>query len=366
MGISNDHEVTFRAADWGEIDAIARFLRETNPHNPKADPEILRWQYQSARFGPTVTMLAEHKGRIVGHYTLFGMPAILQGSPVEAAHGADLVIHPDYRGRGLAPRLLEATYEMGRRAGYEIVVSNPNHTSLPAFRRAGLRSLPAPAAYFLTLHPQVLAKRLPAQIPKRLLAATQPVANVALKVAHFRGSRPGRVENTIVVSARLPHDAGTLLSTQADDTYTGVVLNNEDWWRWRYEAHPRQPYRFVQIRNPADILVGLAVIGPHPDGSQNAWLFSQYVAVNQQIFGALVRGAAQDAQARGAHVLLTATSSSKAHSQAREQLRKVGFLPLPHRLSGRALHLGVTDLSGKLLDIKARDWAFNFGDQDHL
>lgn len=362
-------QVSFRLAHDGEWNQVAAFLATWHPHNPKADPAILAWQYGSTTFGPTLTTLAEIDGEIVGHYTLFGLPSSVRGERRVTAHGADLVIHPQFRGRGLATQLLRSSYETGRRAGYELVVSNPNNSSLSAFQRAGLQPLPSPSAYFLTLHPHALLNRLPNSVPRRWRESAQPVLNTARKVAHQRGSTRIYTGVNSFVTTTMPGDAHGLIMqrhSSGSTHHTGVALSEEQWWQWRYERHPRSPYRFVELRNLAGELHGLAVIGPHPDDSENAWLVYQWAAINQQVFIGLMRSAARHAEHQGAHMLVAAVSSTRANAETRRGLRRAGFLALPKFVSKRALNLGVTDLSKQLLDIRARDWAFNFGDQDHL
>jgi len=135
-------EITIRPVARADFDAIHELWQaaglSVRPNGRDARPEFLK---QLARF-PTSYLIAEHEGKAVG--VIFGTHDLRRGWLNR------LAIHPDYRRRGIARRLIAACEQALYAEGIGITVSlveEENTASAKIFADAGY-SAQIPVRYF--------------------------------------------------------------------------------------------------------------------------------------------------------------------------------------------------------------------------
>ena len=328
--------------------AIAELLGVAAPQNPKADLDVLRWQYRREAFGPTVTALAEVDGQVIAHYSAVGIPVSVAGRPVRAAHGVDIATHPDHRGQGRFRAVAERLQHLAAAAGYELIVSNPNDDSAPTLGRLGWSTGPDPELLVVPVDGAALARRV---------GVPGPLGAAARRVVPGSGRRPP--VGTLEVAAP-PADLDELWVRVGPTAAPGTVRDRA-WWCWRYADHPRAPYRIVEARRRGRLVGTMAVTVR--DDEPRALLVLDLLAVDDAAVRELTRAACALARQHDAALLVAAAS---AGTSSRARLRSAGFLPVPRRLRPRPLHLAVLDLSGRALVPTPDRWEFALGDQDHL
>ena len=84
-------ELVLRQAGPDDDEAIAACIAEAFPDNPKADVDVLRWQYRDNPFGETSSWVWDDGGRIVAHYSGFPMPCLIDGEVGLTANAVDAV-----------------------------------------------------------------------------------------------------------------------------------------------------------------------------------------------------------------------------------------------------------------------------------
>jgi predicted N-acetyltransferase YhbS len=98
-----------------------------------AEPAIVALLRQGTRFDPALSLVVEVDGRVVGHVLFTPHTVRLLGQSVAAVNLAPLAIHPDYQGRGLGGRLIEAGHAAARERGYAFSFLLGHHTYYPRF-----------------------------------------------------------------------------------------------------------------------------------------------------------------------------------------------------------------------------------------
>ncbi|MBK5223925.1 MAG: GNAT family N-acetyltransferase [Acidimicrobiia bacterium] len=328
--------------------AVAELLAAAATGNPKADVDVLRWQYRREEFGPTVTAVAELDGRLIAHYSLVGVPLVVDGRPVVAARGVDIVTAVDHRRQGIFRRVAVALFDAGRAMGYQAVVSNPNDSSIEVLGDLGFTACPDPQVHVVPVSGDAVAGRLP--MPHALGAAA-----VALLGA-VRGTDRPAVGAHLLDAA--PGDLDVLDGTLVPST--GVVRDSR-WWRWRYDGHPHRPYRFVEVRRRGRLIgAGAWSVRADPDGDVVQLL--ECVGVDDDARRQVVRSAVAAARAIGAGAVVSAALPRSVEAL---HLRRAGFVPVPRALQPRPIHMLVAPLGGWSAEVR-RPWAFHLGDQDHL
>ena len=96
---------------------------------PGADPAAaFRWKHLESPFGPSVMVVAEDDGAIVGFEALLRWPFTSSAGMLETLRGVDLAVAGSHRGRGVAGELIRVAAERAR-GSVPLVFSNPNAAS---------------------------------------------------------------------------------------------------------------------------------------------------------------------------------------------------------------------------------------------
>jgi hypothetical protein len=197
-------------------EGIAALIGEAFPGNPKSRLEVLRWQYRANPFGDSATWVWEDAGRIVGHYSAFPMPYLLDGERVVAGNAVDAAIAPSHQGRRLFTPMAEALYADCAARGWPVAVCYAtNPVAMQGVARAGVIWRP----------------------PLRLLATP-----------FFARSGPQSGPE------RAQIDELWRATVERDGIRAGVDRGSA-WWEWRYERSPLGPYRVVSTDGAAAVLV---------------------------------------------------------------------------------------------------------------
>lgn len=203
---------------------------------PGADPAaFFRWKHLESPFGPSVMVVAEADGAVIGFEALIRWPVTSGGRTVVGARGVDIAVHPAHRGRGVAGALIRAA-TASIADGYAFAFSNPNGMSDPMLVKLGRR----PVGPFEVL----VRPRRPLRV---LRAARRPATPGPPAIA----AEPAReaLGDTAELAALLAsvHGAGGRFATALDPAYL----------RWRYGSVG--DYRAIRVRHGGR-LRGLAIL----------------------------------------------------------------------------------------------------------
>lgn len=91
-----------------------------------------RWGYD-----PTLSLVAEDDGRVVGHVLFTPFTIRLMDEDVKAVLVAPVGVHPDHQGRGVGSALMEAGHEAARSHGIDISFLTGHITYYPRFGYQG-------------------------------------------------------------------------------------------------------------------------------------------------------------------------------------------------------------------------------------
>lgn len=346
----DETKINVRLATDADDEAVADLLGDAAPGNPKSDLEVLRWQYRSERFGPTITVVAELDGAVIGHYSAITVPLAVDGRPVRAARGVDIATAPAFQGHGVFRRVAAHLIATARDAGFELIVSTPNDRSLPTLVSLGWTRAGDPQVFVLPVDGRALAERAPVPVPAAM-------AGLGVRALGLRRRSGPAVD--VEVLDDLPEGFDDLLASSV--ARTGIVRSAE-WWRWRYLDHPAAPYRLVAVRDAGSLTCVAAMsVRDDPDGRYVQLL--DLMALDRPAARAVLDAAVVMAGQRGAAAVVSAALPGS--DQARV-LRSAGLIPVPRRIQPRPIHLAVADLTGRRPALATRRWAFSLGDQDHL
>lgn len=225
-----------------------RIIDATESDMPGADRKPLRY----------VILDGERVAGSMGH-----LPAdfVVQGQMVPARFTHDLLVDPDYRGRGLAKLIVSHAHDLGDFFPGGMWMTNPCYQIHLA---CGFEDAKPLTTYTLVLDPGVFVAR------KGVSALKRGVGRLGLAVTRTRAlKRAGRMVDAGAssVSEVDGFDPGLDPTWQALAASYGVTRQRDAaYLNWRFKAHPSLSYR-VLVASRDGQAVGYLVWRPAPEGA---------------------------------------------------------------------------------------------------
>ena len=119
--------------------AVLDLLQESLGGGPagRRTPELFRWKHRDNVFGPSLMLVAEADGEVVGLRAFMRWRFASEGGSLSAVRAVDTATHRAHQGRGIFSRLTLEALELLRREGVDLVFNTPNGKSLPGYLKMG-------------------------------------------------------------------------------------------------------------------------------------------------------------------------------------------------------------------------------------
>ncbi|MGH8901991.1 MAG: GNAT family N-acetyltransferase [Egibacteraceae bacterium] len=335
-------DLVLRAGEPEDTERICALLGAVFPDNPKARPEVYRWQYWDNPFGAPSVWVWDDAGELVGHGGLFPVPGLLDGRRVLLGHAADAATAASHRGRGLYGRLNRLRYDAAADRAIAVTMSLPNPEAWPGSAGAGLTQVGRVGAWVRPVDNAWLAERL--RIPV--------MAAAALRRAAFPSWRAGRSGELV---PELPGGLDDLWDRNRHWSPCGIS-RDEAWWRWRYTAHPDAPYAYAVLRRSGRLAAAAAT-----RVVDRLLYVMDLLADDEDTATGVLRAAVDEAGAVAGIVVIALPGTRLAHLAAAAGLRR-----LPRQLEPRPMLLGVVAGTVHDGDLALRPWTVSWGDHDHV
>jgi GNAT superfamily N-acetyltransferase len=225
-------------------EAVLQLLRSSLGDGPVhgRPAEFFRWKHFRNPFGPSLLLVGEADGQIVGLRAFLRWRFRLAGATVDAVRAVDTATHPDHRGRGVFRRLTKQGLEE-LRDQVDLVFNTPNKRSLPGYLNMGWTPVG-------TLRPSVRVRR-----PRALARAFRPTQE--------SGAAPPVEAPPAAAAFEDPTAVDRLLALAGEQDRWLATDRSSDYLRWRYADVPRLEYRAIVSRS-AGRLDGLVVYRVRP------------------------------------------------------------------------------------------------------
>lgn len=298
--------------------------------------ELFRWKHLRNPFGPSLMLVAEAEGNVVGFRAFlrwrFRAP---RGGDVRAVRPVDTATHPDYRRRGIFSSLTLAAVESVSPES-ALIFNTPNRNSRPGYLKMGWQVV---RRFPIALRPRRPLRVLARSIRHR--GTTEPVdipvdAEPATTLAGGLAELSDLVEESIEEVTRLT-------------TPTSVEL-----LRWRYAMPPALTYWLVREEQHGH-LRGIAIFRIQEVGGLLQCSISELIAhpgdrrTARSLLQRAVRAAPVD------YAICHFPSGSGGARAA----KRVGFMPSP---LGTTLAVRPLDPRIEPDPLDGRSWALSLGD----
>lgn len=135
-------EAAFEAISRERLAGVVALMRRAFPQATKLTATYLDWLYFANPAGPALGYNASDGGRVVGHAAAVPQRVRLRGRRAEAALLLNIATDPDWRGRGLFLRLIEAVIDQARDRGVAAVTGVANQNTIRAYEtRLGFQNV---------------------------------------------------------------------------------------------------------------------------------------------------------------------------------------------------------------------------------
>jgi GNAT superfamily N-acetyltransferase len=208
---------TFEANDEPGVLAVLQAAFGQWPHDiPGVAPaEFFRWKHMAGPFGPSLMLVAEADGAVIGFAAYMPWRFSTGGQILSTMRGVDFAVDPSHRRRGASLALIQTSV---RHFSGDVAFtwSNPNEQMRPGSLRAGRRRV----------------GRLPRFVQLR------GALHYAVQRARANGSKtPRHLRIEADAAAELLHDgahASLLLARTKQPRDRLVTAKDLDYLRWRY------------------------------------------------------------------------------------------------------------------------------------
>lgn len=127
-----------RKADPSDIPEIVRVLKASLGDELPVSEEIWDFKHVTNPFGPSIVLLAEEGGKIIGVRAFMRWEWRRGGDRKYSAFRAvDTATLPEFRGKGIFKKLTLAAVEEGRIDGDDFIFNTPNDKSRPGYLKMG-------------------------------------------------------------------------------------------------------------------------------------------------------------------------------------------------------------------------------------
>lgn len=253
--------ITFREATVEDKARILQLFREafTGGDISEKDPAFWHYQTQDNPQGRAILGVAFSGDRIVGHYGMVPM-IYLDENDTPETYGlvVDVMVHPEYRRRGVFVDLSRYTLDVARkRAGVSRAIGfNLTATALRAVLPGHIKVGWKPnVKLFVYIMPLNVVNLIRYRAPRlsRIAWAAGPPANLLFSIYQRVGtyliSRGDRVKETVALTVQ----NDTLDFSQSDiDLYSKVTRNrfrlrkDKRFLAWRFNQHPLVKFALIR------------------------------------------------------------------------------------------------------------------------
>jgi len=227
--------LTVRELRAEDVPAVLALLRAALGEGPllRRTEELFRWKHVENPFGPSVALVAESGGDLVGLRAFMRWDLAHPGGVLRCGRAVDTATHPRFRRRGIFRRLTMEALEVAAAAGIRLVFNTPNDRSRPGYLTMGWRDV-GPVRVLVRPRPAGFRRREEEGVPDpaAFLPAGEPVDPALLPPE--RGAVTGRGGGTACVGLGTPR--------------------GERYLRWRFTGHPTAPYRMLRVGGGAVVV----------------------------------------------------------------------------------------------------------------
>ena len=318
----------------------------------KLDPRFWRWQIKENPDGVGWIYLAEDGDKIIGHLADLPKRFSVRGKVVLGTLTHDMMVHPDYRRRGISFGTARyAIDKVQREKGLFMTAYSIREESLNSLIKAGWKEVVKLPVLVFPIRFHGIANRFLHFQPVSLLIG----AMARLCYSLFFGWRKKRGKGIEIERVYEVDESFDRFWEKALPLYPIMGNRSRSYLTWRYLRHPTRTYVIYRALQKGE-MKGYIVLRKVELLQFNSAVIVDLHALDDEVLGALVEKGIHHSRQEGVDLL--GFMVPKPHPYCRS-LKKGGFLPSLKTFSFLVYSIWKEDV---LLDPKG--WYINWGDTD--
>jgi GNAT superfamily N-acetyltransferase len=344
----------------GDSNAVADII--TAVYGSDAVPPKV-WQWRHFGWDPqrSATLVAEADGQIVGLRPMELYDFVFRGKQIVGGVFSGVMVHPDYRRRGVFTALVARSENVAWERGAWFVTTMPNHSSYRGFIKRGYVDPGCRLLLVCPLHPMaLLARHLRAIEP-----IVKPMASMEASLVSGMARLLSRNGNT-PSACRFGEEHDRLAEAHAVRYGGLVLLRKAHWLRWRFAESPWRKYKVLESRDCSGHLTGYAITTVESRNGLCVGYVVDLIALERRFCRALIRDSLLSFAGRGCDVAMAVISAPTL----KRDFVASGFIPVPSKMSPKKFYTVVRlrreykKCLSPLEDIS--NWYLTFGDWDTI
>jgi len=320
------------------------------------------WRHFDPCVKYSVIYLAMHGDKVVGIRPMSLFHYTLQGKPLIGALFSAVMVHPEYRRRGIFSSLVNACVKEAWNCDADFVSVMPNDISYFGFIKLGWRD---PGDRALLIRPLDLIATFKAKIRPDwfgALAAAFPHLFVKIISPQLYIAKGLNIEEVAFFNRK-----ADMLSENIGSRYNGLILKRDNvWLNWRYKANSWNNYRRYEARSLDGSLKGIAVTNIEIRKDLRLGYLVEIMGESTDVRRTLISSAVNQLKEEDVSAVVAVMSDRDSISD----LRRQGFYIVPNAFSPKKFHIVYSpkpdkeDLLKPLTNI--RNWYLTLGDWDGI
>jgi GNAT superfamily N-acetyltransferase len=274
-------------------------------------------------------LVAEAGNKIIGVQPMMFIPYTDGKAHYLGALLTGVVVHPEFRRRGVFSALVTACEQVAWNRNARFVTTMPNERSRPGFVKLGYANLGERLLLVRAFNPLLaLVRTLKSRKTKEKLAKPTKV------MQYYTGDESQSTKSYNCYVADQIDTNIEIIESQYASLVPGMrIWRNQQWWKWRYSLKVNDKYNILEVRKCSGELAGVAVLRWEVRYKLNVGYLMDLSATDQVSLGYILK-AASDYCKKRASILCSVTSSSLLAKQFEQN----GFWTIPFWMSPKRFY----------------------------
>ncbi len=319
----------------------------------KLDPRFWQWEFTEGSDGKAFIYIVEDQNRIIGHFADIPRRFSVQGEVILGTLSLDLMVHPDYRRKGVFGAMGRYGAEKVKQENGLFLTAFPIRSeTILGLKKIGWREVAKLPVLVYPIRFKGILNRYVHFPPLGLLAGGIASFFYFLIYGLKRKKETGGVEIDQVGSLDEPFD---LFWQKASALYPVMGIRNRDYLNWRYLQHPTRNYVIYRAKKSGEMR-GYIVLRKVDLLKFNSAVIVDLLALDEEILSALVEKGIQHSRQERADLLGVMVPQDHLYYKL---LRRKGFLP-----SLKTFLFMIYSHADKGIFLSPEKWYVNWGDTD--
>jgi GNAT superfamily N-acetyltransferase len=319
----------------------------------KLNEKFWKWEFEEGPDGKALIYIVEDENKIIGHFADIPRLFSVQGETVLGTSSVDLMVHPDYRQKGIFDAMARfGVQQVKQKKGLFMMGFAIRIKSISGLKKIGWREVEKlPVLVYPIRFRAILNRYLHFPLLSLLLGGGVRF----FFLLFYCLKRKEKSEGIEIERINTFDDSFDHFWQRASSLYSVMGVRNQNYLAWRYLQHPTRSYAIYRAKKYGEMR-GYIVLRKVDLLNFNSAVIVDLLALDEETISALVEKGIQHSQEEGDDLLGMMVPQTHLYNKL---LKKRGFLPSP-----KTFHLIIYPQSERDVLFSPESWYVNWGDND--